>query len=456
MTTRLGKALLGLGLVGGMLMAGSVKANADTTLSEKPAGTMGSSYPVKQYNAFAKARTTISRSNSVPDLSEWQGSFTDAQVKKLKTQVPFVILRVQYGSDYKDITFNHNVALMKKYKVPYGVYSFSQYSSPSDAKTEAKDLYNRAPDAEFYVNDYEDQTSSGSTNTAATNWYNTIKPLAGSRKVLLYSYASFMKSYASKAVNDYDGFWLAAYQTSEPTTASHVLWQYTDSYYMSSLGKSVDASVSTSKDSSWFLSGASTGTDTGSDNSGSDNSGTDNSGSNTGNINTKPASNFNYVTINSQFTVKNKPGHNFFNHIPNEGRYSYKKLHNGSTYAGKNITVDSQGTKKSGSSHSYYRAYYKGKKIGWIYDTALAAKITYTSPSLKVKVKANPASNFYNHVTNSKYTVKKTHNGSSYAGKTLTVNAAGVKYGWKTPYYRAYYNGKLVGWIYGASVDVLS
>ncbi|MGF7436822.1 GH25 family lysozyme [Lentilactobacillus senioris] len=461
MTTRLGKALLGLGLVGGMLMAGGATASADTTLSEKPAGTMGSSYPVQQYNAFAKSRVSISRSNSVPDLSEWQGSFTDAQVKKLKNQVPFVILRVQYGSDYKDNTFNHNVALMQKYGVPYGVYSFSQYSSASDAKTEARDLYNRAPDAEFYVNDYEDQTSSGNTNTAATNWYNTIKPLAGSRKVLLYSYASFMQSYASKAVKDYDGFWLAAYQTSEPTTASHVLWQYTDSYYMSSLGQSVDASVSTSKDSSWFLSGASTGSDsnTGSDNSGdTDNTGStdpdDSTGSNNSNSTTKPSSNFNYVNIDSQFTVKNNPGHNFFNHIPNEGRYSYKKLHNGSAYAGKNITVDSQGTIKSGSSHSYYRAYYKGKKIGWIYDKALAAKITYTSPSLKVKVKANPTSNFYNHITNSKYTVKKTHNGSAYAGKTLTVNAAGVKYGWKTPYYRAYYNGKLVGWIYGASVDV--
>lgn len=483
MTTKLGKALLGLGLVGGMLMTGGVTANADTTLSEKPAGTMGSSYPVQQYNAFAKSRVSISRSNSVPDLSEWQGSFTDAQVKKLKDQVPFVILRVQYGSDYKDKTFNHNVALMQKYGVPYGVYSFSQYTSASDAATEAKDLYNRAPDAEFYVNDYEDQTSSGNTNTAAVNWYNAIKPLAGSRKVLLYSYASFMQSYASTAVKNYDGFWLAAYQTSEPTTASHVLWQYTDSYYMSSLGQSVDASVSTSKDSSWFLSGASTGsnsnnssssdnnTSTGSDSNSSSNTGstdTDNSsdvdpdadnntntGSNTGNATTKPASNFNYVNIDSQFTVKNKPGHNFYNHIPNEGRYSYKKLHNGSTYAGKNITVDSQGTKKSGSSHSYYRAYYKGKKIGWIYDTALASKITYTSTSLKVKVKANPASNFYNHVTNSKYTVKKTHNGSSYAGKTLTVDNSGVKYGWKTPYYRAYYNGKLVGWIYSGSVNVI-
>ncbi|MCY9807423.1 GH25 family lysozyme [Lentilactobacillus senioris] len=470
MTTKLGKALLGLGLVGGMLMAGGVTASADTTLSEKPAGTMGSSYPVQQYNAFAKSRISINRSNSVPDLSEWQGSFTDAQVKKLKNQVPFVILRVQYGSDYKDKTFNHNVALMQKYGVPYGVYSFSQYSSASDAKTEARDLYNRAPDAEFYVNDYEDQTTSGNTNTAATNWYNTIKPLAGSRKVLLYSYASFMQSYASSAVKDYDGFWLAAYQTSEPTSASHVLWQYTDSYYMSSLGQAVDASVSTSKDSSWFLSGASTGSDNSSDNNGdtdnSSNTDTDNNtdtngvdpddstGANNSNSTSNVASNFNYIDIDSQFTVKNKPGHNFFNHIPNEGRYSYKKLHNGSTYAGKNITVDSQGTKKSGSSHSYYRAYYKGKKIGWIYDTALASKITYTTPSLKVKVKANPASNFYNHVTNSKYTVKKTHNGSTYAGKTLTVNAAGVKYGWKTPYYRAYYNGKLVGWIYSGSVDV--
>lgn len=187
MRISLGKVVFGLAAVTGMVAGVQMSADAATTLSEKPAGTMGSSYPVKQYNAFAKSLASIKYANSVPDLSEWQGNFTDSQVKKLKGQTPFVILRVQYGSDYYDRTFDHNVALMKKYNVPYGVYSFSQYSSPSDAKTEARDLYKRAPEAKFYVNDYEDQTSSGNTNTAATNWYNTIKPLAGNRKVLLYS-----------------------------------------------------------------------------------------------------------------------------------------------------------------------------------------------------------------------------------------------------------------------------
>lgn len=447
MRISLGKVVFGLAAVTGMVARVQMSADAATTLSEKPAGTMGSSYPVKQYNAFAKSRSSIKYANSVPDLSEWQGNFTDSQVKKLKGQTPFVILRVQYGSDYYDRTFDHNVALMKKYNVPYGVYSFSQYSSPSDAKTEARDLYKRAPEAKFYVNDYEDQTSSGNTNTAATNWYNTIKPLAGNRKVLLYSYYYFMTLHASKAVNDYDGFWLAAYQNNEPTNAPHVLWQYTDSYYSNALGQSVDASISSSKDSSWFLSGST--------NSGNDN-GSSNSGSNSNNESKpKPTANVNYTTVKKEFTIKNKPGYDFFNHVPGNGVYAYTRKNYGSAYAGKNITVNSMSTAKDGSGVTYYRSYYKGKNIGWINSNALATKINYKDVNLKVKVKANPASNFYNHVTDSKYTVKRTSKGSAYAGKTLTVNSQGVKYGWKTPYYRCYYKGKLVGWIYKGSVDVI-
>ncbi|WP_172188477.1 GH25 family lysozyme [Lentilactobacillus kribbianus] len=434
MLSKFSKVIWSLAVTGGVLVGAQQVVNAETTLSKKPAGTMGSSYPVKQYNAFARSRTSIKYNNSVPDLSEWQGNFTDSQVKKLKSQTPFVILRVQYGSDYYDRTFDHNVALMKKYKVPYGVYSFSQYSSPSDAKTEAKDLYKRAPNAKFYVNDYEDQTVSGNTNTAATNWYNTIKPLAGSRKVLLYSYASFMASYASKAVNDYDGFWLAAYQSSEPNTYKHVLWQYTDSYYSSALGQAVDASISSSKDSSWFLNGS------------SGNSSTPSTPTPTGYA-------YTYSSASGKYTVKNDPGHAFYNHVKYDKDYKSTKKHNGATYAGKNVTVDMKAKRTDGKGGYYYRTYYNGTNIGWISEKALASQITYKDANIKVRVKAKPASNFYNHVTNSKYTVKKTHNGATYANKVLTVDQQGIKYGWKTPYYRTYDNGKLVGWIYNGSVS---
>lgn len=189
---------------------------------------------------------------SIPDLSEWQGNLTTTQVKNLKSEAPFVILRVQYGSTYKDKVFAHNVALMKKYKVPYGVYSFSQYLNPNDAKQEARDLYNRAPGASFYVNDYEVQTvTSGGTNASTKAWYTQMNKLTN-RPIIFYSYVGFMQTYASTAVSSYDGYWLAAYQSYRPAR-QHVLWQYSSNHYFTSIGQSIDANLLNDKPLSWFI-----------------------------------------------------------------------------------------------------------------------------------------------------------------------------------------------------------
>lgn len=191
---------------------------------------------------------------SIPDLSEWQGALTATEVQNLKKTVPFVILRVQYGSDYKDKYFANNAALCKKYGLKYGVYSFSQYSSTSDAKTEAADFYSRAPSAAFYVNDYEDQTvTSRTTNSATAAWYSELRAKAPHKRILFYSYQSFANEYAATSMKNYDGYWLAAYQSAEPSM-SHVLWQYTDAWHSSALNQNVDASKKHVKNTSWFLS----------------------------------------------------------------------------------------------------------------------------------------------------------------------------------------------------------
>ncbi|MBV0914621.1 hypothetical protein KTJ72_01725 [Apilactobacillus sp. HBW1] len=191
-------------------------------------------------------------SKTVYDLSEWQGRLTNKKAKNLSKEVPFAILRVQYGSSYSDKTFKHNKALLDKYKVPYGVYSFSRYNSSSAAAREARDLYHRAPNAKFYVNDFEAASISRRHSNAATaKWVDTLRPLVGSRKILFYSYLSFMKTYASQALSKYDGYWLASYTKNEPSIA-HVLWQYTDRHYSSALNKKVDASK-LREQKSWFL-----------------------------------------------------------------------------------------------------------------------------------------------------------------------------------------------------------
>ena len=203
---------------------------------------------------MSKPANTHAATKRAYDLSEWQGRLSARKVKQLKGEVPFVILRVQYGSSYNDRTFNHNRNLLNKYQVPYGVYSFSLYNNSASAANEARLLYQRAPEAKFYVNDFETTSiSSKRANAATRKWARTIKPMVGGRKVLFYSYQSFMQTYASRALNAYDGYWVAAYTRAEPTMP-HVMWQYTDRHYSKALRKRLDASK-LRQDQQWFIGG---------------------------------------------------------------------------------------------------------------------------------------------------------------------------------------------------------
>lgn len=187
----------------------------------------------------------------VLDLSEWQGTITATQAKKLKSEVSGVILRVQYGSNYRDKTFEKNAKTLRKAGVKFGVYTFSQYVSTADARTEAKDFYNRskAYNPSFYVNDAEENTvTSGSYAAATKAWAEQMKKLT-KKPLVLYSYRYFYNSYI-KSKAGYNRFWLAAYQSSTPTPKDFQLWQYTDKRYSLSLGKSTDANKIIS--GNWF------------------------------------------------------------------------------------------------------------------------------------------------------------------------------------------------------------
>jgi len=214
-----------LGVILGLFLVGQSKANASTVV--KP----------------------------VLDTSEWQGYFTDNQAKALKGETSFMILRVQYGSAKKDATFKHNASLLSKYGVPYGVYSFSRYVSVSDAKNEAKVLYNRAPNAKFYANDFEvNSVLYGSSNTATKAWYTEMNKLT-KKPVVFYSYRSFQQTYAPTAYKSYDAYWLAGYSSYRPSPYNYALWQNTDKYYSRSLGLSVDHSkvITSVHPVSWWI-----------------------------------------------------------------------------------------------------------------------------------------------------------------------------------------------------------
>lgn len=200
------------------------------------------------------SQPTQAASPVVLDLSEWQGTITLAQAKKLKAELGDgggVILRVQYGSNYRDKVFDKNAQILQKAGVKFGVYTFSQYINAADAKQEAKDFYTRAKkyNPVFYVNDAEENTITSGTYAAATKaWADQMKKLTN-KPLVLYSYRGFYNTYI-KSKAGYSRFWLAAYQSQMPTPKDYGLWQYTDSRYSASLAKSTDANKFIG--ASWF------------------------------------------------------------------------------------------------------------------------------------------------------------------------------------------------------------
>ncbi|QBP17732.1 GH25 family lysozyme [Acetilactobacillus jinshanensis] len=176
------------------------------------------------------------------DISQYQGRINDRQAQGLKNEVKFVILRAQAGSSYQDAQFQHSMNEMNKNNVPYGVYSYSLYHNNQQARNEASTLYNRAPQANFYINDIE-QNNAGSRIVSATNaWADQMKRLT-TKPVVLYSGASFINQYLRPALKHYDAVWVAQYYYKKPIIGhKYDLWQYSSTHYSKALGQKLDAS----------------------------------------------------------------------------------------------------------------------------------------------------------------------------------------------------------------------
>lgn len=176
------------------------------------------------------------------DISEFQGQLTQQQVLNLKREIKFVILRVQDGL-YHDRQVNHNIYLMRKYGVPYGVYSFSRYTNSAQAAAEASRLHRLAPNAKFYVNDFETGYTR-SKEYAAVAWANRMKSLSNGRPVVLYASKYMLDAFQPSTLNSYNNIWLADYTNYMPNPRyQYDLWQYTDSYHSNALGERLDADV---------------------------------------------------------------------------------------------------------------------------------------------------------------------------------------------------------------------
>lgn len=83
--------------------------------------------------------------------------------------------------------FRAQFSFIRQNNMKFGVYSYSMYENADDARYEARTLYNRAPKASFYINDYEQSSvTSGDENTATQAWANQMRQLAGNKNTLLF------------------------------------------------------------------------------------------------------------------------------------------------------------------------------------------------------------------------------------------------------------------------------
>lgn len=218
--------------------------------------TLGVSVKPTQASAVSTSKGAVVK--PVIDISEWQGSVSLSQAKAMKYENSFVIIRVQYGSNYQDVQYKNTISNLEKAGTPYGVYSYSRYVNASDAKQEAKDLHNRAKNAKFYANDAEElTTTSGTYSSAVTAWGKEMQSLTN-KPVILYSGSWFYSRYIG-TMSYYDAFWEANYNNTYYGDTS--LWQYTDSGYSAALKRGVDTSkVITSKHPvSWWIGSSAAG-----------------------------------------------------------------------------------------------------------------------------------------------------------------------------------------------------
>lgn len=200
---------------------------------------------------FGATTTKTQAATAIPDVSEWQGKLSNLQAQNLKNQVSFIINRRQYGSSYVDKYATNNTALYVKYGIPFGEYDYAMFTSPSSARTEAKNFYNRSnKNAKFYVLDYEqNNVKSGSSKSAVLAWYNEMRSLT-KKKLVFYSYQSFATQYVGSARKNFDAQWIANY-SAKPTITTD-LWQYTNKHYLAALGKYVDNSKVVTHPVSWW------------------------------------------------------------------------------------------------------------------------------------------------------------------------------------------------------------
>jgi GH25 family lysozyme M1 (1,4-beta-N-acetylmuramidase) len=189
----------------------------------------------------------------IADLSKWQGTI---DFGKLKSQVDFVILRVQAGYTNVDSKYKEYVAGCKANGIPFGTYAYFKGVSIPDSIAEAKNAFELMdPDSKFFALDIEENCNRDLVSTGQA-FIDYLKN-KGVQKVGLYSGESFFNAHNLGSIRC-DFVWIAKYGTNDgqqhtkPSVPCD-LWQYTSVGHLNGIGGNVDLNVLTgSKSLDWF------------------------------------------------------------------------------------------------------------------------------------------------------------------------------------------------------------
>ena len=178
---------------------------------------------------------------NIVDISYAQGKITDSQWKYFKENLTGIIIRFGYrgyggGTIKLDKCVDYNIFKCKQYRIPYGLYFFSQAINKQEGIEEANaiirsEYYQGATlgiwfDSEFSNekrNGRADKISVKSRTEAAKGFCDTI--VASGQKVGVYASSSWLKTNLDMNQLPYP-VWVAHYGSDYSYKKNVVLWQY--------------------------------------------------------------------------------------------------------------------------------------------------------------------------------------------------------------------------------------
>jgi N-acetylmuramoyl-L-alanine amidase len=195
----------------------------------------------------------------IADLSKWQGTI---DFGKLKSQVDFVILRVQAGYTNPDEKYKEYAAGCKANGIPFGTYAYFRGVSIPDSIAEAKNAHELMDsESKFFALDIE-ENSMRDLVAGGQAFIDYLKN-KGVQKVGLYSGESFFNTHNLGAIR-VDFTWIAKYgsndgqQHTKPNVACD-LWQYTSVGHLNGIAGNVDLNVLTGSKPLEYFTGAAQG-----------------------------------------------------------------------------------------------------------------------------------------------------------------------------------------------------